>query len=657
MGSMLEDVRLAIRVLMKDRAFTAVTILTLAVAIGANTAIFSVVDGVLIRPLPYVDADRVVTVAAGTLPGPGRTGEITFSDRGYWHFFDNNRSFHVFGCYIGGPGGFQWPLSGENEPIQVNVSAFTATAFEVLGTPPLRGRLFTREEDVPGPPSLAVLSHRLWTGYFGGDPDIVGRSIELQGQSLEVIGVMPEGFDFPSPEIDVWIPRGLDPESENFGGHSISGIARLNDDVTIPSAVEDAESLIDRFGEAGYGPTWFQGVFSGDAFVRTIREEIVGDIEQPLLILLGAMAFVLLIACSNVANLFLVRAEARTRESAVRLALGSGRGRLVQYVLTESLLLALAGGLAGVLLALVGVRALVSIAPASLPRLDEIGISGSALLYTGGVSILAGLLFGVLPALRAASGKLLGALRDGGRGATIGRGRHRARSTLVVAQVALALVVLVGSGLMVRSFQELRRVDPGFTAAGVLTFRLSPSPATYQSAEALARFYDDLVARIEEIPGVASAGAVTVLPLQGIATRLTTAIDEFPVPEDEFPPSFLIRRATPGYFETMRIPILEGREFTSDDHNSRLGTLLISESIKERFWPSASALGKRMQTAGAPARSVGVVGDVTRWAWTLRRSPISTSRCWTRSGAAPGRCRWWCARIRIHARSALRSGS
>jgi putative ABC transport system permease protein len=585
MGSMLDDARLALRVLAKERGFTAITLLTLAVAIGANTAIFSVVDGVLLRPLPYAEPDRIVTVAAGTLPAPGRTGTITFSDRGYWHFVNNNRVFEQFGGYSGGAGGQQLSLTGEGTPVQVNMSAMTASAFQVLGTQPLMGRLISAEEDVPGGPRVGILSHRFFTGYFGGDASVLGRSIDLSGTSVEVIGVMPQGFDFPSPEIDIWVGRNLNPESENFGGHSISGIARLAPGVTIERAIEDSEGLIARFDEAGYGPTWFQGVFSGEAFVSTLRNEIVGDIRTPLLILLGAMAFVLLIACSNVANLFLVRAEARTRESAVRLALGSGRGRLVRYVLTESIILSLAGGALGLALAWVGTRALVAAAPASVPRLDEIGISGTALLYTGGISVLAGLMFGLLPALGTGSRKMLATLRDGGRGTTIGRDRHLARSTMVVAQVALALVVLVGSGLMVRSFQELRSVDTGFRSENLLTFRLAPSPAKYGSSEGtvadgLARFWDDLIGRVNEMPGVVSSGAVTVLPLQGIGSRLTTQIEEFPVPEDEFPPSFLIRRATPGYFETMGIPVVEGREFTSDDHNLRLGTLIISESIK-----------------------------------------------------------------------------
>ena len=613
-GSIVEDVRIAFRTLLKERGFTTITVLTLAVAIGANTAIFSVVDGVLLRPLPYPDSDRVVTVAAATFPGPGLTGELPFSPRGYWHFVDNNRVFDGFGGYVRATS--QMALTGNRQPLQVDVGRMTASAFEVLGTLPQRGRLPTLEEGAPGGPRVALLSHGLWLSLYGSDPGVIGRSIELGAVQWEVIGVMPSGYDFPSPEVDVWIPLYLNPESENFGIHSIYGIARLAPGSTIEFAVDDAESLIARFGEAGYGPTWLTGVFSGKALVRTVKEQLVGDARQPLLILLGAMAFLLLIACSNVANLFLVRAEARTNESAVRIALGSGRGRLIRYVLTESILLVLIGGAAGVLLAYLGTRTLVLVGPASIPRLDEIGIRGSALLYTSGVSIFAGLFFGLFPALRSGSDKMLGALRDGGRGATVGGDRHWVRRTLVVGQIALALVVLVGSGLMVRTYRELRAVDPGYEADGLLTFRLTPTPQKYGSPEALAQFYDEVADRLEEMPRVTSAGGVTVLPLHGTVRKLPTIIDEFPPTEDEFPPSFLIRRATPGYFETMGIPLVEGRGFTADDHNARLGSLIVSRSLKDQYWPDVSALGKRMSvgvsasSVGAPARSVGVVGDL-----------------------------------------------
>ena len=326
----------------------------------------------------------------------------------------------------------------------------TVSALELLGLPQ-RGRLPTAEEDAPGGPQVALVSDGLWAGVCGSDPAIIGRIIELNGSPREVIGVMPPRYDFPSPEIDVWVPFQLDPASENFGGHHIVGIARLRLNATLASAVSEAESLIARFGEVGYGPNWFTGVFTGEAVVRTLKEDLVGDSRRPLLVLLGTVGFVLLIACSNVANLFLARAEARTRETAVRLALGSGRARLIQFVLTESVLLGLLGGAAGVLLAYTGSRALIAAAPPMIPRLGEIGINPSVLAFTAVVSVLAGLLFGVLPALRTGSPRMLASLRDGGRGGTLGRGQHRARNALVVAQVALALVLVIGSGLMVRS--------------------------------------------------------------------------------------------------------------------------------------------------------------------------------------------------------------
>ncbi len=601
------DVRFALRGLFRAPSFTVIVIGTLAVAIGANTAIFSVVEGVLLRALPYPDADRIVRVEAVRLPARP-VGNSPFSDRGYWHFVNNNRTFETFGGYSAIIP-IQYPLTGDGQPLLVNVSAMTASAFEILGTPPERGRFPATEEDVPGGPRVALLSHGLWVNRYGSDPSVIGRIIELNGIQREVIGVMPEGYEFPTSEIDIWIPYQLDPASENVMGHRIFPIARLASGSTIEAAVADAESLIDRFDEAGYGSTFLANSFSGMAIVRPLRDQIVGNARQPLLILLGTVAFVLLIACSNIANLFLVRAEARTRESAVRMALGSGRGRLVRYVLTESILLALIGAAGGVLLAYLGTRALVSIGPTSIPRLDEIGIRTSALLYTGAVSVFAGLFFGVLPALRSGSDKMLGVLRDGGRGTTIGRERHRARSVLVVTQVALALVLLVGSGLMIRSFWELRAVDPGFTAEGLLTFRLAPSPAKYESAESVARFYDELIDRLELIPGVTSAGGVSRLPLTGVVPVLDTSIDEFPSAEGEILPSFLFRNVTPGYFETMGIPLVEGRLFTDDDHNARLGSLIISESVKDQYWPEVSALGKRI-TVGIPARSVGVVGNV-----------------------------------------------
>jgi predicted permease len=600
------DLRYAIRLLRKQPAFTVAVVLTLALGIGATTAIFSVVEGVLLRPLPYPDEARVVRVGASNYAS--RDLAMPFSDRGYWHFVENNRSFQKFGGYLWRS--VPYPLTGDGPPLQITTGLMTSSAFDVLGVSPERGRLPTPEEGAPRGPSVVLLSHDLWASRYGSDPSILGTLIDLNGVRREVIGIMPASYDFPSPDVDAWIPFQLDPASGNFGAHFIGGIARLTPGVTIEAATDDARRLIARFGELGYGPSWFKGVFTGDAIVRQLREEIVDDARQPLLIVFGTVGFVLLIACSNVANLLLVRAEGRRQENAVRVALGSTRARLVRLMVIESIVLALAGGAAGVLLAYAGVRALVSIGPAGIPRLDDISINGAALVFTALVSVLAGVLFGVLPALRASTTRVTAALRDNSRGATAGRARHRIRHALVMTQVALAFVLVTGSGLMVRSFQGLRSVNPGFSANDVLTFEVRPLPTKYENAEAVAQLYDRLVERLEAVPGVTRVGAIDGLPLTNTANSFTAVIEEFPPAEQELPPTFTVRRVTPGYFDVMDIPVVEGRTFTTDDHHRRLPSVIISNSVKTRYWPGTSALGKRIDIGKVSARVVGVVGDV-----------------------------------------------
>jgi predicted permease len=594
---------------LKTRALTFVVVLTLAVAIGASTAIFSVVESVLLKPLPYPDEDRIVRVAATVHDRAGVRGDRgnAFSDRGYWLFANNNRSFSKFGAY-GGP--LPVPLTGDGPARQINAAVMTLSAFEALGVIPEVGRLPTPEEDSPGGAAVALLSHDLWVSQYAADPAIVGDVIDIDGAPREVIGVMPAYYDFPTPDIDLWVPFRLDPTSDNFGSHRLSAIARLAPGVTIEAASADARSLVGRFGEVGYSAFWFEGVFDGGAVVRPWRDFVAGDARQPLLIVLGTVGFLLLIACSNVANLLLVRADTRRRENAVRMALGGTRARLARHVLIESALLALVGGLAGVVLANLGTSALVAAGPAAIPRLGEIEVSGAALAFSAGVSTLAALLFGVLPALRSGSVKAMGALRDGGRSATLGRDRHRARNVLVTTQVALAFVLVVGCGLMVRSFGALRSVDPGFAVENVLTFSVRPPLTKYQGPLAVAQFYERLIERLAAIPGVERAGAVDTLPLTGGGRRLGTVIEEFPPAEGQFPPVSLVRRAAPGYFETMSIPLVEGRALTADDHNRRLGSVVISRSIKDAYWPDTSALGKRLGVPGITAEIVGVVEDV-----------------------------------------------
>jgi predicted permease len=610
-SGLLHDIRVAFRGLRKAPGLTLVVVLTLAVAIGASTAIFSVIESVLLRPLPYPDEARIVRVAATTFPSEGDTSAIdrwnAFSPAGYLLFADNNHSYAAFGGYLPQP----LSLTGDGVALRVDASQMTLGAFEALGVRPERGRLPTADEDAPGGPAVALLGHGLWVNRYGADPSIVGRTIQLDGTPREVIGIMPAYYDFPSPDIDVWIPFQLPATSTNFGAHYIQAVARLAPEVTIEAAIDDARSLVARYPEVGYGPTWFESVYDGGADVLPLREAIVHDSSRPLLIVLGTVGFVLLIACSNIANLLLVRAERRRQENAVRLALGSSGARLARHMLLESLILALMGGAAGVLLAYVGTRALVALGPTAIPRLDEIGVDVSALALTALVSVLAGMLFGILPAVRSGAAQTMAGLQEGGRSGTSGRGRQRVRNALVTTQIALAFVVVIGSGLMVRSFEALRSVDPGFTAARVLTFEVSPLRTKYGSPEAMAQLYDQLTERLEAIPGVIRAGAIDILPLTLNFPTFTSVIEEFPPAEDEFPPLFQTRRTAPGYFEAMGIPLIEGRTFTPDDHNQRLPAVIISESVKARYWPDESALGKRIVVAQRiPTQVVGVVGDV-----------------------------------------------
>lgn len=603
-GFVIHDMKIALRVLAKAPGFSFVVILTLAVAIGANTAIFSVVEAVLLRPLAYPEAEDIVTLnldasAAGV-------AELPFSVRGYWFFGESNRSFESLGGYFE----TRLALTGEAEPIELQVGAVTNSFFEVLGTPTLRGRFPSTEEDLPGGPPVVLISHGLWVSRFGSDPGVIGQTVQLDDQTREVIGIMPPGFSFPSSEVDLWIPLRLNPASENFGAHNTRVIARLRSDATVESATADAERLIARFAEVGYGPEWLGSVFTGRAIVRTLKEEIVGSAQRPLWIILGTVGFVLLIACSNVANLLLVRAEGRIRDTAVRTAMGATRAQLIRYVLTESVLLSMIGGLGGLLLAYAGIRVLVAIGPASIPRLDGVGISMNVFLFTAGISLTTGLLFGVLPAMQSGTAKVRDALADGGRGSTVGRGRHRARSLLVVTQVALALVLVVGSGLMVRSFGALAEVGPGFDPSGVVTFDLKLPRARYPDADASTSFFDELLGRLRALPGVENAGATSVLPLVTGGPEWGTPVEEFPAPPDGFPPVFAIRWAGPGYFETMRIPIVSGRTIEPADHQELLGKIFISAALKEQFWPTTSALGKQIRAGGAWGEVAGVVGDI-----------------------------------------------
>ena len=614
--SFLTDVRQTLRSLRRSPGFTIAAVITLAVSIGATTAIFSVVDGVLLRPMPFPDPDRLVRVTLHTQPQANATVEMPFAELGFFHFVNNNRTFAQVGgvsIFAGTNGNDEWALTGNGAPYPLAVARMTASAFRVLGVRPQLGRFPTDAEDRPGGPPVLLLSDSLWRTAFAASPSIVGRLVQVNGAAWQVIGVMPAAFRFPQPDVDIWIPFQLNPTSKNVNRPSIGLIARLKPGVTIESATADAERLVAGFGAIGYPVNWTKDVITGKAHVRTVKDDVVGRSRRPLLVLLGTMTFLLLIGCSNVANLFQVRAESRAVDAAVRVALGSGRRRLVRRLITEGVIVACAGGIGGVVLAYGGLHALVALAPASIPRLDEIGINLTVLAVTAGVSLAAGLLFALLPALRTASSRVLTALHAGRRGNT-GRERQIARRVLVVAQVALALALFVGSTLMVRSFTALSAINPGFDASHVLTFRVAPG-LRYEDGEPLARFYDTLLQQVRAIPGVTHAGAASFLPMTGGigglgGPFLGTEIEDAKLPPDARPPNSVFRRATPGYFEAMRIPVIEGRTFIDDDHRRRLGSAVISLALKKKYWPDSSALGRQVTIAGAPARIVGVVGDV-----------------------------------------------
>jgi predicted permease len=597
LDDVVRDVRLAARTLLKERGFTVTAVVTLTIGIGANAAIMSVVDAVLLRPLPYPDAQQIVTVGVRRANGDRVPARLTAA--GYGFFRERNQSFQELGSYHTQ----QMPLIGTGEPMQASVSAMTNSALAVLSVSPRRGRLPTDEEDLPGARRVALLSHELWSARFGSDPQVLGRTIELNDTTREVIGVMPPEFGFPSLRIDVWVPMRLDPASSDTRASRYYLLGRLRADATTESASADADRLIQRLPEVGHPQGLLTTILAGEASVKTVKEDLVGESRYLLLVVLGSVSLVLVIALSNVATLFVVRAEERRQQRAIRAALGASRRRLAQHALTEGLLLAVAGGLGGLLVALAGTRVLVALAPPSIPRLDGVGITPLLLGYTATVSAVAGVTFALLPVwgMRSAR-RFLPELSRAGRNATAGPERLRLRGALVATEVALAVVLLIGSGLMVRSYARLRSVDPGFDAENVTTFGLVLPSVRYSNAEA-ATTYLRLAERLRSIPDVESAAVTTGLPVTPTQAGYRLAMD---VPDAT--DVFVVRWVTPGYFETMGIPVVSGRTMLPEDANEFRA--FISESFAEQYWSTASAVGGRLSPDGSLwAEVVGVVGD------------------------------------------------
>ena len=598
------DLRFGVRVLLKRPAFTVVAVLTLALGIGANTAIFGVVDAVLLRPLPFAHPDRLVQIWERAQ----KTGDDHDSVMAA-NYIDWRARSHVFE-EVAAHAGTSVNLTGLAEPERIRAGRVSASLFPLLGVQPEIGRVFFSDEDQPGHQRVVVISNRLWKSHFSGDPEIIGRTITLNNQDYVVVGVAPAGFALPLNEnSDIWTPLVFTPEELTLrNNHYLKVLARLKPDVSIDQASTEMTSIAAQL-EKDY-PKSNEGT---GAAVFSLHSEIVGDVRKRLLISLGAVAFILLIACANVANLMLARASARQREIAVRVALGASRWRLVRQMLIESVLLGLAGGAAGLLLALWGIEFLSAAAQKmSAPRAGSIGLDGRVLVFTFAASIVTGLIFGLAPALQASKPDLNDALKEGGRSAGSPR-RSRTRNLLVVSETALAFVLLVGAGLLINSLHKLRAVDPGLQPDNVLTMNITLPRQKYSQPEQVIVFHRQLLEQVEALPGVASAGTITALPYGGSTNGFGYTI-ESPVAGDQAV-SIVSQQASPGFFRTLGIPVVTGREFNERDIDGAMAVVIISDSLAKRYWPDQDPLGRRIKWGnkefGSPWMTVvGVVGDV-----------------------------------------------
>jgi predicted permease len=608
MGILLQDLRYGARMLVKSPGFTLVVVLALALGIGANSAIFSVVNSVLLRPLAFNEPQRLMMVWGASRNGGG-ADRIVLSVPDMQDLRSQSQTLEYVVPYYSSGTTFS---SGEDAE-RIFGAVSTADLFPALGVKPLMGRVFTSEEDVPGGPSVVVISQNLWQRAFGSDPAIVGKEIKLGNKQTTVVGVMPASFRFPvqGERPDYWQPISTSPSyianKEKRDTRSIRVIARLKPGVTREQANEELATISRRLEEQ------YPDSNTGFAVsVTPLHEDLVGQVRPALLVILGAVGFVLLIACANVANLLLARAASRQKEIAIRTALGAGRLRIVRQLLTESLLLAVAGGGLGLLLATWGLDLLVAASPSDLPRVGEIGLDMKVLLFTGVVSIVTGILFGLAPALQASRLDLNESLKEGSRGSTEGLRRNRLRSLLVVSEIALSLVLLIGAGLLIRSFVSLLNTSPGFDADAVLTVDLPLSRSKYPEAGQQVNFVQQLLQRTSGVPGVASVAAVNILPLSGNGRESSFTIEGRPEPPQGQDPEAEASTITPDYFRAMGIPLMRGRAFNEGDKKDAPPVVIISDALARANFPGEDPLGKRLVIRDdMPAfEIVGIVGDI-----------------------------------------------
>ena len=604
METLWQDLRFGVRQLLRKPGFALIAVLSLALGIGANTAIFSLVDAVLLRPLPFSDPDRLVMVweDAAKVGFPRNTP----APANYVDWKTKNKVFEDMAAITYG----SYALTDEGEPEKVESQNVTANFFPLLGVKPILGRTFTEEEDKPGANRVALVSYSLWQRRFGGDPSLVGKEILLDGRKHNVLGVMPPGFQFLAKEVGLWTPAAFSPEElANRGGHYLTVVARLKPGVSVTQAHTDIAAVTQGINRAN--PSSWTG-FELGSVVISLRQQLAGDVRPALIVLLVAVGFVLLIACANIANLLLARGAARYREIAVRTALGAGRRRIVRQLLTESVLLAVAGGAAGLVFAWLSFSFLKQIIPASMALNAGVRIDAKVFGFTMLLSLLTGIVFGLVPAFQAAKVDLNEALKQSGGRTGTGVGHRRLRSVLVVTEIALALVLLVGAGLLIQTFLKLRALDIGVNPENVLTLRTSLPRSKYSELPKRTAFYEQVLERVRAVPGVVAAGYATAVPLtwKGGTNGFTVEGREQGPGQDANS-----RQATTGYMETMGVKLRQGRYFDEHDDAQAQPVAVINETMARQYWPGESAVGKRFKLGGTNSTKlwmtvVGIIGDI-----------------------------------------------
>src|ERR1700735_734453 len=615
MGNFGSEFRQAMRRLMRAPMFTAITLITLAAGIGANTVVFSVLNGILLKPLPYPDPERLIGVWL-TAPKVG-IQELNMSPTCYFIFREQNQTFVDIGLYTGD----SLSVTGIAEPEQVRAVDVTDGTLSLLGITPMLGRTISHEDDLPGKPPTVLLTYGYWKHKFGGSPMAIGKSITLDGKPTEIIGVLPKNFELMNyDDVQMIIPFQFDRAKRFLGNFSYQGVARLRPGVTMGQASADIARMVPIVNRSFPPPPGFTAQLFDDAQftpnLRPLKQDVVGDIGKVLWVLMGSIGLVLLIACANAANLLLVRVEGRRHELSVRVALGAGRWQIIKDLLLESVILGLSGSVLGLVLAYCALRGLVALAPTGLPRLNEIGIDLRVLLFTLGISLLASLLVASVPIFKYAGERLNRSLREGGRALSASREQHRARSVLVVVQVALALVLLICSGLMIRTFRALTQVNPGFTdPKTVASFRIS-IPDTMipeDKQEEVARMEEAILRKIEAIPGVQLAAVSSKVPLDHNSSFDPVFAQDRSYAEGELPPIRRFKRIAPGSFATLGTPLIAGRDITWTDTYQKLPVAIISENFAKEYWHNAqNAIGKRIRVASTDdwREIVGVASDV-----------------------------------------------